>query len=229
MPCPVIRISCTQQAMDAADVHRAARALHEPEGLAVVPTDTVYGLACRCDRPFALNRLLRLKDRPPDKPLALIVSDMEMMRQQLSPSLSPPRDEVLARCLPGPLTFIVRSFATHDLHRSLISQVDAVAVRIPDCPVLLQLIRALRMPLICTSANLSGAPPPASPAEIDPRIRDGVDVLLDAGPAPLGQPSTIIDLTLPCPHVVREGALAGAELDRLLQELCLPGYGPAVR
>jgi L-threonylcarbamoyladenylate synthase len=93
---------------------------------------------------------------------------------------------------------------------------DTVAVRMPDHPVARALIAAAGTPIAAPSANPSGAPPPRTAAEVLVGLDGRFDLLLDAGPTPLGTPSTLLDLTQDPPRVLREGAVTAEEISRTL-------------
>lgn len=167
--------------------------------VAVVPTDTVYGLAGVPTNPGAVTRIFKLKGRPEDKPLPVLGNGVGQLE-------SVARFDDLALRLaeafwPGPLTIVLPrapGFAA-DLGGS---QVDTVAVRVPDRELCLSLLRATG-PLAVTSANLSGRPP-ATTAEQARALFDSIPVL-DGGACD-GSPSTIVDL-VGSPKILRSGPL----------------------
>lgn len=200
-------------------LERAVAWLERPDGVLIAPTDTVYGLVCAWDHPAAIERIFALKQRPDSKPLALMSHDAACAAARLALDVSPAQWQALAAHLPGPITVLARSACREPLHPALFSPGPVLALRVPACPPLLQLARALGRPLASTSANLSGQPPAAAADEIVPQLLEGVDAVIDAGRAPAGVPSTIIDLTARPLHVVRPGALDGPPLQALLAAL----------
>lgn len=220
---PVLRVS-GNQALDRGVRESVAEVLERPDGVIVAPTDTVYGLFCACDRPVAIERIYDLKGRSSDKPLALIAADFAGFSDAFLPLLSPMQQRRIASVLPGPLTFLVASHPAENMHPALRSQPEGapaavVAVRVPDCPPLLDLARALHRPLASTSANRSGQPAPCAIDELEPAIADGVDLILDAGRTPKQAASTILDLSHSPYRVVREGAFPTEQAQALLQEM----------
>ena len=189
-------------------VEEAARAIEAGE-LVVLPTDTVYGLACRPDREDAVRALSALKRRFPDQPIALVAAGVEPLRR-LVPEL--PVDGLLrgpfTLVLPNPERRLPWLGGTHP---------DTIGVRIPEvdgsAAELLERVGAVA----ATSANLHGGRDPARIAEISTEILDGVAAVLDVGELP-GTPSTVLDLTGAEPRVLREGAVPVAEALRRVRE-----------
>lgn len=170
--------------------------------LVVIPTDTVYGIACRPDRQVAVRALSELKHRSPNQPIALVGASIEALRE-LVPELAPRR---LPR---GPFTFVVANPAQR-LSWLSGSRAETIGVRVPDVRGLAAELLARVGVVAATSANLHGMPDPRSLAEVPAEIMGGVAAALDAGELP-GTPSTVVDLTGPEPRVLREGAVSTAE------------------
>lgn len=184
-------------------VDRAARALAR-DRLVVFPTDTLYGLGARADRPSAVRRLLMAKGRPPSIPLSFAVSSYEEIERWAS--LDPPaRAEVRGR-LPGPYTLLLRAnaHARRSLAPAVVGPGGTIGVRIPDHPIARRL--AFRSgPVVATSANRHGRPPARSIEAARRTFETAVEVYLDGPPAPRGRPSQIIDLTGGAPRAVPRG------------------------
>ena len=148
-------------------------------GVAVFPADTVYGLACDPSNPDAVSRLYGLKGRPPDKAAAVMYFDLE---QALLPELSRRTRALMARLLPGAVTLLVPSDRF-----PLAGGAGTLCVRVPDIPPL------GRMPVLQSSANVTGGPDARRPADVPEAIRRGADLVIDGGELP-GTPSTVVDL-----------------------------------
>jgi L-threonylcarbamoyladenylate synthase len=174
----------------------------EAGGLAVIPTDTVYGLACRADLEKAVRELSRLKGRAAEQPIALVGADVEAL-VAIVPELD-------GRRVPrGPFTVVLPNPAVR-LPWLAGANPETIGVRIPDvagdAADLLGRIGALA----ATSANLHGGLDPRRLADVPREILDAVAAVLDGGDLP-GTPSTVVDLTGPEPRVLREGAVPAAE------------------
>ncbi len=165
----------------------------------IVPTETVYGLACRPDIPGAVERIYEAKGRPETKPLPRMVASIEQVRKYATEW--PDAADRLARAYwPGPLTLIVQS-------------VDGtLGFRIPDHPAMLALLEACAAPLAVTSANRSGEQEAHNARDALDALGDGVPLALDAGPVRIGKPSTVVDVTGPEPRILREGAIPSSDI-----------------
>jgi L-threonylcarbamoyladenylate synthase len=172
----------------------------EEGGVAVFPADTVYGLACDPLDADAVARLYALKGRRADKPAATMWFDRARALAAL-PWLGPRTRTAFERLLPGGVTLLVPDRDGD----------GRIGVRVPDVPLLAGVPHAV----LQSSANHAGGPDPRTVEEIPVEIRDGVDVIIDAGPLP-GTPSTVVDLS-GYEHdgrwnVLREGAVSAAEI-----------------
>lgn len=159
-------------------------------GAVIAPGDTMYGLIGIA--PESEVRIRRIKGRGEDKPFLQLIADSTWVGR-VSDLPLPPR---LARYWPGPLTIVFpgRSGGT-------------VALRVPDHPFLLQLLRALDRPLYSTSVNRSGSRPLTTVEEMRRELEVDVDAIYDAGDQPSGAPSTLLDITRRPFAVLRQGAV----------------------
>jgi L-threonylcarbamoyladenylate synthase len=182
---------------DAGGVARAAEMLLQGEVIGF-PTDTVYGLAALARNPAAVERIYEIKRRPADRRLVVMVAAPAALRRLVR--VDDRARAIMRRWWPGPLTLVLPS-----LHGE-----DSLAVRIPSHAVALELLRKVGDPLATTSANLSGRPPALSAADL--AGLEGLTAVLDAGRAPGGVPSTLLDLTTPEPRVLRTGPISAQML-----------------
>ena len=200
---------------DATDgVAHAVAALRRGD-LAVLPTDTVYGIAADAFSPPAVNRLLAAKGRGRDMPVPVLVGawrGLDGLAQHITPTMR----SLVEAFWPGPLTLIVR--AAPSLAWDLGETRGTVAVRMPLHPVALAVL-AETGPLAVSSANRSGQPPAADAAEAQRQLGTAVAVYLDAGSTGDAVPSTIVDLTGDRPQLRRWGAVPVEELRELLPDL----------
>jgi L-threonylcarbamoyladenylate synthase len=188
------------------DAERAVAALRAGECV-ILPTDTVYGLCVSPDREVDVRRMYELKGREEAKPTALLAADVDALLQAL-PELSGETARVLRALLPGAYTLVLpnprRRFAWLAGRAP-----DAIGVRVPtltgDGAAVMRDVGVVA----ATSANLAGGPDPKTVDELDPRLRERVAAVIDGGELP-GTPSTVLDLTGPEPHVIREGAVGAA-------------------
>ncbi len=165
--------------------------------LAVIPTDTVYGLAAHPDRPEAVARLFAIKGREAAKPIPLLIASTDDARRY-GAVFTPPAERLAARFWPGALTLVL----------PLQSRPEATeGFRVPDSPVTRALLTAAGGVLRVTSANRSGEPPATTATEAREALGDTVDAILDAGPAPIGVASTVAAVRANGVHILRAGAI----------------------
>ena len=157
-------------------------------GLAVVPTDTVYGLVCDGLNKEAQDRIFEIKGRSGKKPLIGFVDTIEKVRQFAE--IPAEKRALLEKSWPGATTFILK--AKRNLHR-ITSPDGKMAFRIPDHRFLLRLIKRFDV-LASTSANISGEKNPSSTEEIAYAVKNMADIVIDGGALP-GNPSSIWDIT----------------------------------
>lgn len=186
-------------------------------GVAVFPADTVYGLATEPDTREGVDRLYRIKGRPPDRPAAVMFFDREIALAAL-PELGPRTHAALERLLPGAVTAVLPNPARR-FPLACGPTPDRVGLRVPRLTGPLAPLASMRWPVLQSSANPSGGADARRLDDVDARIRAAVDVELDAGELP-GTPSTVVDLVRYEDdggyEVLREGALPAAELHELL-------------
>ena len=186
-------------------------------GMAVFPADTVYGLACDPDAKEAVQRIGLLKRRPLTQPSAVLFFDADLALAAL-PELGPRTAIAFARLLPGAVTLIVPNPAAR-FPLACGADPASLGVRVPALNGAAAALRAVRWPVLQTSANLHGAPDARTVADVPEALRETADLVLDAGPLP-GTPSTVVDLRAyeagGVFAIVREGAVPAAEVAALL-------------
>ncbi|KSW12778.1 hypothetical protein CF15_07255 [Pyrodictium occultum] len=181
-------------------------------GLVVYPTDTVYGLGADPLNPWAVLRVYQAKERPLDRPLPVLVSGPEEAEKLVA--VTPEARRLMERLWPGPLTLVLE--ARPGVPRVLHADTGRLGVRMPNHPAALALIEASGGALVGTSANLHRGPSPRTAREALEQLGSRVDAVIDAGPAPGGTPSTVLDLTTRPPRLVRRGPVAREEIERIL-------------
>jgi len=184
-------------------------------GVVALPTETFYGLAVDAMNPRAVARINRLKGKPVDAPVLLLAADRDQA-MQLAVAPPPVFERLAASFWPGPLTLVVRAAAS--LPREIGGGRGTVGLRVPGLALPRALASALGRPLSGVSANRHGAPPCRTAAEVLRALPAGLDLLLDGGPTPGGAPSTVVDLTVSPPRILRPGSVPASAL--------LPWLGP---
>ncbi|MBI3637481.1 MAG: threonylcarbamoyl-AMP synthase [Candidatus Rokubacteria bacterium] len=188
-------------APDAAALERAATALRRGE-LVGFPTETFYGLGAAALAAAAVRRVFALKGRPDDRPLLVLV-DSVAMAASLTPEIPPAARALMKRYWPGPLTLVMRAAAHVPVEAT--AGTGTIGVRWSPHPVAQGLVRALGAPVTAPSANLAGAVPPTTAADVVRALAHGLAVVLDAGTTAGGPASTVLDVTVDPPRVLRAG------------------------
>ena len=200
--------------IDETIMDEAGRLIAQGE-LVAFPTETVYGLGGDAMHPEAARKIYQAKGRPSDNPLIVHIadfSDMERVARKI-----PEAAKKLADVFwPGPLTMIVWKKDTVPLATT--GGMDTVAVRMPNHPVALDLIRKSGCLIAAPSANTSGRPSPTEAAHVAEDLCGKIAMILDGGPVGIGIESTIIDLTEPKPMVLRPGYITPQMLSEVLGE-----------
>jgi L-threonylcarbamoyladenylate synthase len=176
-------------------------------GLVAFPTDTVYGVGALAFDGKAIEAIYLAKDRPVEKAIPILISDMEEL-EKVGIDIPATARRLASRFWPGPLTILVPKRA--DLPES-VSGTATVGVRVPDHEVARALLRAAG-PMAVTSANISGAQSPVSAQEVFEQLGGRISLIIDAGRTPGGVPSTLVDCTTPELTILREGPIRIEEL-----------------
>ena len=213
MKTEVIKID--QNNMDTEALERAAAIIRDG-GLVAFPTETVYGLGADALSAEASKKIYAAKGRPSDNPLIVRVaefSDMEKIAQEM-----PEEAKKLADAFwPGPLTMIVRK--NDKVPYETTGGMDTVAVRMPNHPVALELIRRSGGYIAAPSANTSGKPSPTLAEHVAFDMDGRIPMILDGGPVGIGIESTIVDLTEDIPMILRPGYITPKMLEKVIGEV----------
>ena len=191
---------------------RVAGAVLRAGGVVAYPTDTLYGLGAAVTDVRAVERVFAIKGRSAGQGLPVLVTSVQQV-EQLAAEVPPLALELARRFWPGGLTLVLRKHASVP---ELLTGGDTIAVRQPDHPAPLALIEGCGSPITGTSANKSGGPQPSTAQEVVRQLGETVDMVLDGGTCPGAVHSTVLDLTVDPPRVLRIGAVPVAAL----QEAC---------
>jgi L-threonylcarbamoyladenylate synthase len=197
----------------------AAIAVLRSGGVVALPTDTVYGIAVALDTPGGIERLFRVKRRPPDKSIALLLADADQAATM--GVVTDAAEALAAACWPGGLTLVLARRPGVVLPDGLTGGAPTVGVRVPDHAAPRALAEAVG-PLPTTSANVSGQPEARDAAEIVALLGDAIDLVLDGGPAHGGPASTVVDASVETLRVLRVGAIPVPRLTEVLDAAGLP-------
>ena len=199
----------------------AAAKILRDGGLVGIPTETVYGLGANALDGTAVKRIFEAKGRPQDNPLIIHVTGAQWLPRYCADV--PPLAYVLARKFwPGPLTMILKRRPI--IPDETTAGLDTVAVRCPNHPVTLAIIREAGIPIAAPSANLSGRPSCTTAQDVLEDMDGRISGVVDGGPCAVGVESTILDLTCDPPRLLRPGGLPLEDLERLIGRVV---YGSA--
>lgn len=182
-------------------------------GLVAFPTDTVYGIGVHALKEEAVAQLFRVKKRPVDLPIPLLLPDTTTMKA-VCVAIPPVAWWLAERFWPGGLSLILAR--SHMVPDTVTAGGSTVAVRVPDHPLLRELCRQLGAPLAATSANLHGQPPPITADEVESGIGRCVPLILDGGACPGGVASTVLDLTVRPHAILRLGPVSAEQLTSIV-------------
>ncbi len=196
-------------------IAKAARVLVSG-GVVAFPTETSYGLGASIYRQEALEKIYQIKKRPKDKPLLVLIPDITYL-SKLAADIPKVVDLLVERFWPGPLTLILKAKA--NLPWPLCASTGKIGVRISSNPWAFALVKQVGHPITATSANLSGLPPASTAKEVAEQLKDPApDMILDGGAVPGIPPSTILDVSVDPPRLLRVGVI-GPEDIPVLHEL----------
>ena len=191
------------EAFDPALLEEPARILAEG-GLVGFPTETVYGIAVRADHPGALDRLIALKERPPEKPFSVHLGDLDQLPSVVG-TVPPVAETLIEHFWPGPLTIIFPQPG------------GSIGVRLPSHPAARELIRRSGVTVVAPSANPAGLEPANDAAGVLRYFDGKIDALVDSGPVTLRESSTVVEITAAGEEVVhREGIITARMIHRAL-------------
>lgn len=191
-------------------------------GTVAIPTETVYGLAAIATNEDAVRRVFEAKGRPADHPLIVHVDGLEMARRY--GDVAGEAADLARRWWPGPLTVVVeRTPLVPDL---VTGGRDTVAIRVPDHPLALAVIKGCGTGLVAPSANRFGHVSPTDAGHVIADLDGRIDLVLDGGPCRLGVESTIVDCTLGL-QVLRPGAVSEEDIEQVVGRKVSPTSGPS--
>lgn len=197
---------------------RDAAAILRRGGLLGIPTETVYGLGADALNEDAVSRIFLAKGRPQDNPLIIHVPDASWLERYCR-SVPPAAYQLAERFWPGPLTMILPRRDIVPLQTT--GGLETVGVRCPNHPVTLAIIEAAGVPIAAPSGNTSGRPSPTTAPHMIEDMDGRIDGIVDGGPCTVGVESTIIDLTVTPPRLLRPGGLPLESLRQVLGEVAV--------
>ncbi len=173
-----------------------------------IPTETFYGLSANPFSEKALKRLISLKKRPKNKPILLLISQVEQI-YSLVKEIPPIAEKLIEKFWPGPLTIVFP--AKKGLSKLLTANTNTIGIRLSSSPVVRSIVEAFGNPITGTSANISNNPPCKTPEEVISQF-DSLDFFLDAGPLKISLPSTVVSVVDNNVSLIRLGAVSFEEI-----------------
>lgn len=196
-------------------LERAASVLRSG-GLVIYPTESFYALGADALSAASVDKVYAAKGRPGEKPLPVIIHDKSLINNY-AVNLSARAEAAVRLLMPGPVTLVL--WAAEGIPRNLTAWTGKAGIRVPEHDVASGLAAAFGGPVTATSANLSGLPGLTSPAELAEVFRDTADLLIDAGVTPGPPPSTLLDMTVEPPVILRPGRAPKEALERAVGPL----------
>ncbi|MDK2925444.1 MAG: L-threonylcarbamoyladenylate synthase [Bacillota bacterium] len=184
--------------------------------LVAFPTETVYGLGGNALDPEAAGKIYAAKGRPSDNPLIVHVAQPEEIKP-LVREVPEVAERLMERFWPGPLTLVFP--ARPEVPRRTTGGLDTVAIRLPAHPVALAFIAAARRPIAGPSANLSGRPSPTTAEHVIADLAGRIAMIIDAGHTGVGVESTVLDVTVSPPQILRPGGITLEELRQVVPDV----------
>ena len=178
-------------------------------GIVAFPTESFYGLGADVTNPDAIKRLFKIKRRNSDLPILILISSLRKLPKYVT-SIPPGAKRIGEKFWPGGLTMIFQSSPILPL--VLTAGKGKVGIRISSHPLANALSRALDVPITATSANISGRPPCIMADQVVECLGDDLDLILDGGATEGRYPSTILDVTVDPPLIIREGIIKTEEI-----------------
>jgi tRNA threonylcarbamoyl adenosine modification protein (Sua5/YciO/YrdC/YwlC family) len=169
-------------------------------GVIAYPTDTVYGFGCSLYNKRGIERIYKIKRSEKSRPFSFICADLKDI--SLYCKVTNYAYKTMKRLLPGPYTFILEG--TKLVPQIMLTRRKTAGIRVPNNPICLALVKELGHPIISTSAMFGGGEVLYDPAEIDSKLGNALDLVIDGGVL-ISEPSSVIDLTGDRPAVLRQG------------------------
>ncbi len=184
-------------------------------GLVAFPTETVYGLGTNAFNEQAVRRLFEVKQRPPDNPVSVLVSDVKQIYQLAE--VNDVARKLIKEYFPGPITVVLKS--KPDVPIIVTAGTGKVAVRMPDHKIALKIVELANVPLATPSANISGKPSPTKAEHVIEDFMGKIDAIVDGGETGIGIESTVIDTTTEPSKILRLGAIPAEEIEEIIGDV----------
>lgn len=184
-------------------------------GIAVFPTETVYGIGVNGLNENAIKKLYEVKQRPEKKPISLLVNSLDMINE-IAKDITTVEYKLIEKFFPGPLTIVLKK---KDIVPNILTPgIDTVGIRMPENEIALKLIEYAGVPIATSSCNISGKPSATNLQEIMKDFEGKVDYFIDNGPSKIGLASTVVQIIGGEPKILRQGYITKDEIIKTLQQ-----------
>ncbi len=197
-------------------IKQAGELLREDEVIAF-PTETVYGLGGNALSTIAVEKIFKAKGRPSDNPLIVHIADRSQLNSLVT-NISTLAEKLMEEFWPGPLTLVFQA-KKHVVSNKVTAGLSTIAVRMPDHPIALALIREAAIPIAAPSANRSGKPSPTSANHVWDDLNGKIAGIVDGGFTGVGLESTVVDCTEQIPIILRPGGITMEQLKAIVGEV----------
>ncbi|UQD53598.1 threonylcarbamoyl-AMP synthase [Bacillus methanolicus] len=194
-------------------ISQAASLLKQNEVIAF-PTETVYGLGGNAESDEAVQKIFEAKGRPSDNPLIIHIAEIKQLNQ-FAENIPDHAKILMETFWPGPLTLVLNKRAGF-LSEKATAGLSTVAVRMPDHPVALAVIKESGLPIAAPSANRSGKPSPTTAKHVADDLHGRIAGIVDGGPTGVGVESTVLDCTEPVPVILRPGGITKEQIEKVI-------------
>ena len=191
------------------DIIQEAAGVIRKGGVIAFPTRCLYGLGADAFNPEAVDRIFKIKQRPAEKPILILIDD-PIRLEQLAIKISETAKAIMERFWPGRVTLVFE--AGEEVPDYLTAGTGKIGLRLAGHPVAAALVRTIQGPITGTSANISGRPGCHQIENLPPEVTEQLDLILDAGPLKSGRGSTVVDVIRETPRVLREGVVSEKEI-----------------
>ncbi len=197
-------------------IQEAAKILKDNKVVAF-PTETVYGLGANALSDEAVAKIFEAKGRPSDNPLIVHIATIDQLTN-IAVDIPDMVQTLITHFWPGPLTLVLKK-KDQSVGEKVTAGLETVAVRMPDHPIALALLKAADLPLAAPSANLSGKPSPTSAKHVIDDLEGRIAGIIDGGATGVGLESTVLDCTEKIPIILRPGGVTKEQLEEVIGEV----------
>ena len=198
------------------DELREAAEIIKQGGIVIFPTETVYGIGANGLNDEAVKRLYDVKQRPYNKPISLLVSDMNMVNR-IAKDITKLEYALMEEFFPGPFTIVLNK--KDIVSDSVTANLDSVGIRMPEGKIARKLVEYAGVPIATPSANISGRPSGTNLEQIMNDFKGKVDCFIDGGESKLGISSTIVRVDNGEPNILREGTISKEQINKVVEKI----------